>query len=70
GCPVLVLLFCLDLAMDVATPQQSGILTIWFDPMRQGLPPDSLIHPGHIIHQLPELLELLETPTPSTYGRV
>ena len=56
--------------MDVATPQQSGILTIWFDPMRQGLPPDSLIHPGHIIHQLPELLELLETPTPSTYGRV
>lgn len=50
-----------DLAMDVATPQQLGILAIWFDPMRRGIPKDSLIHPNHIIHKLPELLELFET---------
>lgn len=55
-----------DLAMDVATPQRSDILAIWFDPMIQGVPPASLIHPDHIIHQLPELLELVETSTPST----
>jgi putative hydrolase of the HAD superfamily len=48
-----------DLAMDVAIPQQLGILAIWFDPMRRGLPQHSLIHPDRIIHNLPELLELL-----------
>jgi putative hydrolase of the HAD superfamily len=50
-----------DLAMDVATPQKLGIVSIWFDPMKRGVPKNSLIHPDHIIHKLPELLELLET---------
>jgi putative hydrolase of the HAD superfamily len=55
-----------DLTMDVATPQQLGIRAIWFDPLRRGLPQHSLIHPDHIIHNLPELLDLFETSTTST----
>lgn len=50
-----------DLVMDIATPQKLGIVSLWFDPLRRGLPQDSLIHPDHIVHTLPELLELLET---------
>ena len=50
-----------DLLMDVATPQQLGLVSIWFDLLRQGVPQDGVIHPDQIIHHLPELLELFET---------
>lgn len=50
-----------DLVMDIATPQQLGIFTIWFDPMRRGVLQDSLIYPHRAIYTLPELLALCET---------
>ena len=49
-----------DLGMDVAAPQQLGMIAIWFDPARRGLPKGSTVHPNAIIHTLPELLDLDE----------
>lgn len=56
-----------NLLFDVATPQQLGIFTFWFDPMGKGLPPHPLVQPDRIIHLLPEVLqELRNTGTPSS----
>jgi len=55
-----------DLVMDVAIPQQLGIVAIWFDHSRQGLPKANTAHPDHVIHELPELLELDEVVVTST----
>jgi putative hydrolase of the HAD superfamily len=49
-----------NLALDVGAPQQLGIVGIWFDPARRGLPEESSVHPDYIIHALPELLDLDE----------
>ena len=49
-----------NLTLDVGAPQQLGIGGIWFDPARRGLPEGSSVHPDHIIHTLPELLDLDE----------
>jgi putative hydrolase of the HAD superfamily len=49
-----------NLTLDVGAPQQLGIGGIWFDPARRGLPEESSVHPDHIIHTLPELLDLDE----------
>ena len=47
-----------NLALDVNTPQQLGIVGIWFDPAKHGLPEGTSVHPDRIIHVLPELLDL------------
>ena len=47
-----------DVAFDIAVPQQLGMMAIWMDPARRGLPEKSPVHPDAIIHNLPELLEL------------
>jgi len=49
-----------NLTLDVGAPQQLGIGGIWFDPARRGLPEETSVHPDHIIHTLPELLDLDE----------
>jgi putative hydrolase of the HAD superfamily len=49
-----------NLALDVGAPQQPGIVGIWFDPARHGLPEESSVHPDRIIQALPELLDLDE----------
>src|SRR5260221_9332811 len=49
-----------NLTLDVGAPQQLGIGGIWFDPARRALPKETSVHPGHIIHTLPELLDLDE----------
>lgn len=46
------------LALDIAASQRLGMVAIWFDPTRCGLPKDSPIHPDRIIHTLPDLLDL------------
>ena len=48
-----------DLSFDVATPQQLGIFTFWFDPSGKGLPPQTSIHPDRIIRALPDVLQEL-----------
>ncbi len=48
-----------DLARDIAVSQRLGIFAIWCDPARGGLPEGTVIHPDHIIHELPELFDLL-----------
>jgi putative hydrolase of the HAD superfamily len=56
-----------NLFFDVATPQQLGIFTFWFDPLEKGLPPHPLAQPDRIIRTLPELLqELRNASTPSS----
>ena len=47
-----------DVVFDIAVPQQLGMVTIWVDPARRGLPEKSPAHPDVTIHALPELLEL------------
>ena len=46
-----------DLLFDIATPQQLGIFTLWFDPQKKGLPVHTNIYPDHIIHTLLDLLQ-------------
>ena len=53
-----------NLALDVGAPQQLGIVGIWFDPARRGLPEETSVHPDRIIHALPELLDLDEEVAP------
>ena len=47
-----------DVVFDIAVPQQLGMVVIWMDPARRGLPEKSSVHPDAIIYTLPELLEL------------
>jgi len=56
-----------NLALDISAPQQLGIGGIWFDPAGRGLPEETSVHPDHIIHTLPELLDLDEEAAP-THG--
>jgi len=48
-----------NLEWEVAAPQRLGIHGVWMDLAGVGLPPDSSIHPDHIIHSLTELVEAL-----------
>jgi putative hydrolase of the HAD superfamily len=48
-----------DLAFDIAASQRLGIFAIWCDPARSGLPEGTAIHPDQIIHELPEIFDLL-----------
>jgi putative hydrolase of the HAD superfamily len=57
-----------NLALDVGAPQQLGIVGVWFDPDRGGLPAESSVHPDRIIHALPELLDLDEQAAPPPDG--
>jgi putative hydrolase of the HAD superfamily len=47
-----------DVAFDIAVPQKLGMMAIWIDPARRGLPEKSSVHPDAIIRRLAELLEL------------
>ena len=47
-----------DVVFDIAVPQQLGMVAIWMDPARRGLPEKSPVHPDAIIHSFPELLDL------------
>jgi putative hydrolase of the HAD superfamily len=49
-----------DLALDIAGSQQVGMVAIWCDPAKHGLPKESTVSPDHIIHALPEVLDLFE----------
>ena len=46
-----------NLEWDVAGAQAVGILAIWNDYARTGLPPGCTIRPDRIIHRIADLLE-------------
>ncbi len=46
-----------NLEWDVAAPQREGVLGIWVDVRRQGLPPGSTVQPDRVVHALAELVE-------------
>jgi len=45
-----------NLSFDIATPQQLGIFTLWFDPQKKGLPVHENISPDRTLHTLPDVL--------------
>jgi FMN phosphatase YigB (HAD superfamily) len=50
-----------DLTSDIAGSRQLGILAIWCDYAKRGLPQALSFHPDRIIHALPELCVFLKT---------
>jgi len=46
-----------NLEWDVAAPQRLGIVGIWNDCRRTGLPPDSSVRPDRIVRSIAELVE-------------
>lgn len=54
-----------NLRFDIEASQQLGIFACWFDPYRQGLSPQTKIHPDRILHTLPEILQGWEDGKPT-----
>lgn len=50
-----------NLSFDIATPQQLGIFTLWFDPQKKGLPVHRNISPDCTLHTLLDLFREMNT---------